>query len=62
MMGTDCDAAVIAAGHCGFGMGAAPNAMADMETLTGANGDCPRHSLRCRLWDPCSSILSTQPS
>lgn len=42
MMGRDYDAAVIATGHCGFGMGATPNAMANMETFTGANGDSPK--------------------
>lgn len=30
IMGKDYDAAVMAAGHCGFGMGATPNAMANM--------------------------------
>lgn len=39
VMGKDYDAAVIATGHCGFGMGATPNAMANMETFTGANGE-----------------------
>jgi len=38
MMGSDYDAAVIAAGHCGFGMGATPNAMANMEAFTRVNG------------------------
>ena len=38
VMGSDYDAAVIAAGHCGFGMGATPNAMANMQAFTGANG------------------------
>lgn len=38
VMGADYDAAVIAAGHCGFGMGATPNAMANMEALTRVNG------------------------
>ena len=42
MMGADYDAAVIATGHCGFGMGATPNAMANMETFTGANGYSPK--------------------
>jgi len=37
-MGSDYDAAVIAAGHCGFGMGATPNAMANMHAFTDANG------------------------
>lgn len=38
IMGRDYDAAVIACGHCGFGMGATPNAMANMEAFTKANG------------------------
>ena len=42
IMGKDYDAAVIACGHCGFGMGATPNAMANMETFTGANGASPK--------------------
>ena len=32
-MGKDYDAAVLAAGTCGFGMGATPNAMANMQVL-----------------------------
>lgn len=42
IMGKDYDAAVIATGHCGFGMGATPNAIANMETFTGANGYSPK--------------------
>ena len=38
VMGSDYDAAVMAAGHCGFGMGATPNAMANMQAFTAANG------------------------
>ena len=38
VMGSDYDAAVIAAGHCGFGMGSTPNAMANMQAFTEANG------------------------
>lgn len=34
IMGRDYDAAVLAAGTCGFGMGATPNAMANMQALT----------------------------
>lgn len=34
VMGKDYDAAVMAAGNCGFGMGATPNAMANMEAMT----------------------------
>ena len=33
VMGQDYDAAVLAAGTCGFGMGATPNAMANMQVL-----------------------------
>ena len=33
-MGRDYDAAVISAGTCGFGMGATPNAMANMQAVT----------------------------
>ena len=34
LMGKDYDAAVITAGICGFGMGATPNALANMEAIT----------------------------
>ena len=33
MMGKDYDAAVVCAGTCGFGLGATPNAMANMQTI-----------------------------
>lgn len=33
MMGKDYDAAVLTAGHCGFGMGATPNGVANMNAL-----------------------------
>ena len=33
IMGKDYDAAVLAAGTCGFGMGATPNAMANMQAI-----------------------------
>ncbi|HHR6132003.1 TPA: sodium/glutamate symporter [Providencia alcalifaciens] len=36
MMGSDYDAVVISAGHCGFGMGATPTAIANMQTITRA--------------------------
>jgi ESS family glutamate:Na+ symporter len=42
IMGGDYDAVVLAVGHCGFGLGATPNAMANMETFTGANGESPK--------------------
>lgn len=37
-MGKDYTAAVIAAGHCGFGMGATPNGIATMESVTNIYG------------------------
>ncbi len=36
LMGKDYDAVVISAGHCGFGMGATPTAIANMQTVTSA--------------------------
>lgn len=38
LMGKDYDAVVISTGHCGFGMGATPNAMANMLSFTAVNG------------------------
>ena len=35
VLGRDYDAAILSAGSCGFGMGATPNAMANMQVLTG---------------------------
>ena len=34
VMGRDYDAAVLTSGMCGFGMGATPNAMANMQAIT----------------------------
>ena len=42
VMGRDYDAAVMAGGHCGFGMGATPNAVANMEALVERYGAAPR--------------------
>lgn len=42
LMGQDYDAAVMAAGHCGFGMGATPNGMANMEAITSKYGASPK--------------------
>ncbi len=42
IMGRDYDAAVMAVGQCGFGMGATPNAMANMYTFTMGNGPSPK--------------------
>lgn len=38
VMGADYDAAIMAGGHCGFGMGATPTAVANMESLTSRFG------------------------
>ena len=42
LMGKDYDAAVMAAGHCGFGLGATPNAVANMRSLEERFGPAPR--------------------
>ena len=42
LMGRDYDAAVMCAGNCGFGMGATPNAMANMGAMTAKYGIAPR--------------------
>lgn len=42
VVGKDYDAAVIAAGHCGFGMGATPNGIANMNAVTGKYGPSPK--------------------
>lgn len=41
-MGRDYDAAVMASGHCGFGLGATPNAVANMKSLVESFGSAPR--------------------
>ena len=41
IMGKDYDAAVISAGHCGFGMGATPTAIANIQAVTNSYG--PSH-------------------
>jgi ESS family glutamate:Na+ symporter len=42
VMGRDYEAAVMACGHCGFGMGATPNAMANMNAISSKFGPSPR--------------------
>jgi ESS family glutamate:Na+ symporter len=42
VMGRDYDAAVMAGGHCGFGLGATPSAVANMNSLTERYGPAPR--------------------
>jgi ESS family glutamate:Na+ symporter len=41
VMGSDYDAAVIAAGNCGFGLGATPTAIANMQAVTSRHGHSP---------------------
>jgi ESS family glutamate:Na+ symporter len=41
-MGRDFDAAVMAGGHCGFGLGATPTAVANMKALVESFGPAPR--------------------
>jgi ESS family glutamate:Na+ symporter len=41
-MGANYDAAIIAGGHCGFGLGATPTAVANMEALTRRFGPSPQ--------------------
>ena len=41
LLGKSYDAAVITSGLCGFGMGATPNAMANMQAVTKKNGPSP---------------------
>lgn len=41
LMGSDYTAAVISSGHCGFGMGATPTAVANMEAVTKRFGPAP---------------------
>jgi ESS family glutamate:Na+ symporter len=40
--GADYQAAVLAGGHCGFGLGATPNAIANMQAITDKYGPAPR--------------------
>lgn len=42
VVGRDYDAAVMAGGHCGFGLGATPNAVANMTALVERFGPAPR--------------------
>jgi len=41
VMGRDYDAAVLAGGHCGFGLGATANGIANMTSITGRFGPSP---------------------
>lgn len=51
-MGRSYDAAVIAAGQCGFGLGATPTAIANMQAVTGRHGR--------RRWPSCWSRSSAR--
>jgi len=42
VMGKDYNAAIIAGGHCGFGLGATPTAVANMESLVSRYGPSPQ--------------------
>lgn len=42
VMGSNYDAAVMAGGHCGFGMGATPTAIANMQAVTARYGSSPQ--------------------
>lgn len=42
VLGRDYDAAVLAAGHCGFGLGATPTAIANMQAITDKFGPSPK--------------------
>ncbi|CEM61272.1 sodium/glutamate symporter [Treponema phagedenis] len=62
IMGRDYDAAVMATGHCGFGMGATPNAIANMRAFTEVNGFSTKAFLAVPLVgslfiDPCNAII-----
>jgi ESS family glutamate:Na+ symporter len=48
VMGRNHDAAVIAAGHCGFGLGATPTAIANMQAVTERFGPSHASSPSCR--------------
>lgn len=45
VMGRNYDSAVLAAGHCGFGMGATPTAIANMQAITDRYGPSPKSFL-----------------
>ena len=42
LMGRDYESAVMASASCGFGMGATPNAIANMQTITAVYGPAPK--------------------
>ena len=58
LMGRDYEAAVITAAGCGFGMGATPNAMANMNAIVARYGPAPKAYFIVPLVAVCSLILS----
>ena len=44
MMGKDYDAIVLSAGHCGFGLGATPTAVANMQAITSRSDHLTKRS------------------
>ena len=42
IMGANYDSAIMAGGHCGFGLGATPTAVANMEAITRRYGASPQ--------------------
>ena len=50
LLGKSYDAAVMTSGFCGFGMGATPNAMANMQAITGVYGPAPTAFMVCLLY------------
>lgn len=55
IMGRDYDAAVMASGVCGFGLGATPNAIANMSAMVSVYGPAPRAFLIIPI---CGSMLA----
>lgn len=62
VMGKNYEAAVFASATCGFGMGATPNAIANMDELTNRFGFTPTPYFVVPLVGDSSLILSTQVS
>lgn len=64
ILGRNYDAAVLSSGHCGFGMGATPNAMANMDSLTTTYGPSEKAYLiipvcGCFFTDIVNALLLT---
>ena len=72
IIGRDYDAAVLSSGICGFGMGATPNAMANMQDLSCSGKNEPtrsgsaatvwsRRNLLCRRSTPAAPTRTSPP-